>query len=512
MAHWRSPHSDLDAAPALLHEEVLGAAPGYPHDVAVVDGVTGRSITYGELVDRARRLAGGLRAAGAQRGDVLLIIASNGPDYPVVALGALLAGLRVAPASPLLTARELAAFASQTRPRYVVADAASLPKAIEAAAAAAATAVFALESLPSGEPLAPEAGDPQATAFLWSSSGTTGLPKSVMQSHAARVTMLRQLAAVPLTRAGHDDVLAGIVPFAHTFGSALLQHALRAGAKVVTLARFELEALLRMIEEHRVTVAFAVPPLVRALARDPLVDSYDLSSLRFIMVSAAPCPAELEHECEDRLGCTVAQALGMTEAAPITLPSEPVCHGSVGRLAASTEAVVVDPDSGAELDADATGELWVRGPQVMRGYLGNEAADLATIDAGGWLHTGDLVRFDDDGNLFVVDRLKELIKVRGYHVAPAQLEAELMSHPAVADAAVVPRPDEESGELPVGYVALREPAEVDAIAAWVAERVAPYKRLAEVIVLDEVPRTPVGKLLRRVLVERERAGSTVPVC
>jgi acyl-CoA synthetase (AMP-forming)/AMP-acid ligase II len=260
-----------------------------------------------------------------------------------------------------------------------------------------------------------------------------------------------------------------------------------------------------------VTVAFAVPPIARALARDPLIDRYDLSSLRSILLSAAPCPADLERECKQRLGCTIAQALGMTEAAPITLPSEPVCHGSVGKLAPSTEAVVVDPDSGARLDTEATGELWVRGPQIMRGYLGDEPATLATIDAGGWLHTGDLVRFDDDGNLFAVDRLKELIKVRGYHVAPAQLEAELMSHPAVADAAVVPRPDDESGELPVGYVALRQPADPDAIAAWVAERVAPYKRLADVIVLDEIPRSPVGKLLRRVLVERERADSAVPV-
>jgi acyl-CoA synthetase (AMP-forming)/AMP-acid ligase II len=230
----------------------------------------------------------------------------------------------------------------------------------------------------------------------------------------------------------------------------------------VTLPRFELEALLRLIEQHRVTVAFAVPPIARTLARDPLVERYDLSSLRLILLSAAPCPADIERACEERLGCTVAQGLGMSEAAPITLPSEPVCHGSAGRLVPSTEAVVVDPDSGARLDTDATGELWVRGPQLMRGYLGDAPATLATIDADGWLHTGDLVRFDDDGNLFVVDRLKELIKVGGHHVAPAQLEAELISHPAVSDAAVVPRPDEERGELPVGYVALREPAETDA--------------------------------------------------
>jgi acyl-CoA synthetase (AMP-forming)/AMP-acid ligase II len=503
MTHWRSSHPDLDPAPALVHDEVLGEAARWPERVAVVDAGTGRSLPYAQLVERAGRLAGGLREHGARPGDVLSIVAANGTDFPVVAHGTLLAGLTLAPASPLLTVRELTGFLGQTEARYVVADAAALGKATEAADAVGAEV---LASLPDGEPLAARAGDPSATAYLFSSSGTTGLPKSVMQPHASIVALLRQLAAMPLTRAGADDVLAGIVPFAHTFGSATLNHALRAGARIVTLPRFELEAFLRMIEEHRVTMVFAVPPVARALARHPLVDRFDLSSLRVVMLSAAPCPAELELECDARLGCTVAQALGMTEGAPITLPCQPVCHGSAGRLAPSTEAVVVDPDSGALRGAGEAGELWVRGPQVMRGYMNDDVATLATLDADGWLRTGDLVRFDEDGNLFVVDRLKELIKVRGYHVAPAQLEAELVSHPAIADAAVVPRPDEESGEVPVAYVALSAEAEPPAISAWVAERVAPYKRLADVIVVDEIPRAPTGKLLRRLLVERERAA------
>jgi acyl-CoA synthetase (AMP-forming)/AMP-acid ligase II len=206
----------------------------------------------------------------------------------------------------------------------------------------------------------------------------------------------------------------------------------------------------------------------------------------------------------------VGQGLGMTEAAPIALPENPVRHGSTGRLVPGTQAMIVDPDTSERLGEGVTGELWFRGPQLMSGYLGDAAATAATIDAEGWLHSGDLGHFDADGNLFLVDRLKELIKVRGYQVAPAQLEAELTAHPAVADAAVVPRPDEESGEVPVAYVALCEPAEPGAIAAWVAERVAPYKRLADVIVVDAIPRAPTGKLLRRVLVERERAAVGPP--
>ena len=225
------------------------------------------------------------------------------------------------------------------------------------------------------------------------------------------------------------------------FGCVMLNSALRAGARMVTLARFELDAFLGMVQDHRVTAVAVVPPIAEALARHPAVDRYDLSSLRFILVGAAPCPAEIERECAARLGCVVAQGLGMTEAAPLALPEDPVCHGSVGRLVAGTQAVIVDPESGARLGEGRTGELWVRGPQLMRGYLGDDAATTATVDPEGWLHTGDLGRFDGAGNLFLTDRLKELIKVRGYQVAPAQLEAELSAHPAVADVAVVPRPD-----------------------------------------------------------------------
>jgi len=259
-----------------------------------------------------------------------------------------------------------------------------------------------------------------------------------------------------------------------------------------------------MLQEHRVTVVAAVPPVARALAFHPLVDRYDLSSLRLVLIGAAACPTEVERECRARLGCVVGQSFGMTELGPIALPDEPLRPGALGRLVPGLEAVVVDRESGARLGAGETGELWVRSPQLMAGYLGDETATAATIDAQGWLHSGDLAQFDADGYLYVVDRLKELIKCRGYQVAPAQLEAELVLHPAVADAAVVPRPDEEAGELPVAYVALRAPAEPGAIAAWVAGRVAPYKRLADVIVVDEIPRSPSGKLLRRVLVERER--------
>jgi acyl-CoA synthetase (AMP-forming)/AMP-acid ligase II len=511
MSHvWQSTFPYTEDTRAMLQEEVLGGARRWPDRVALVDATDGRSLTYGEIADRAQRLAGGLLAGGARQGDVLALVAGNAPGVAIVAHGALLAGLTLAPASALLTARELGAFLRQTGARYVVADAAAMPTVNEAASAAGVQAVFALGALPSADPIVAEGGDPDAIALLMSTSGTSGLPKSAAHTHAGAVATLRQYAASPPRRFGPDDVVAGVVPFAHMFGWVMLNSALRAGARMVTLARFELEAFLRMIQDHRVSTAAVVPPVAHALARHPAVERYDLSSLRFLIVGAAPCPAEIERECEARLGCVVGQGLGMTEAAPIALPENPVRHGSTGRLVPGTQAMIVDPDTGERLGEGVTGELWFRGPQLMSGYLGDAAATAATIDAEGWLHSGDLGHFDADGNLFLVDRLKELIKVRGYQVAPAQLEAELTAHPAVADAAVVPRPDEESGEVPVAYVALCEPAEPGAIAAWVAERVAPYKRLADVIVVDAIPRAPTGKLLRRVLVERERAAVGPP--
>jgi acyl-CoA synthetase (AMP-forming)/AMP-acid ligase II len=223
------------------------------------------------------------------------------------------------------------------------------------------------------------------------------------------------------------------------------------------------------------------------------VDSFDLSSLRVVGSGGAPATAELERTVAARLGCLVAQGYGMTEAAPmISIPAiDPprIRHGSVGLLVPGTEAEVVD------------GEIRVRGPQLMSGYRGDPAATAATIDADGWLHTGDLGRIDEDGYVYLGDRLKELIKVKGFQVAPAELEGLLRADPSVADAVVVGVADEESGERPVAFVVARGELDRDALMAFVDEQVAPYKRLREIVELDALPRSPTGKLLRRKLVE-----------
>jgi acyl-CoA synthetase (AMP-forming)/AMP-acid ligase II len=279
------------------------------------------------------------------------------------------------------------------------------------------------------------------------------------------------------------------------------------------MPRFDLEQFLGLIQEHRITFAHLVPPIVLALAKHPLVDRYDLSSLKNVLSGAAPLGAELERACAERLGVGVIQGYGMTEASPVThvRPLDDTTHpGSIGPTLPSTESRIVDPAGGEDLPPGSNGEIWVRGPQVMQGYLNDPAATARTVDADGWLHTGDIGHVDDDGFFYVVDRLKELIKYKGYQVPPAELEAILVTHPAVADAAVTPHPDEEAGEIPKAFVVLRPDAEATAeeLMAYVAERVSPQRRVRLVEFVTEIPKSASGKILRRVLVERERAGAS----
>jgi acyl-CoA synthetase (AMP-forming)/AMP-acid ligase II len=353
------------------------------------------------------------------------------------------------------------------------------------------------------DPVPPVPVDPATdVAMLPYSSGTTGLPKGVRLTHRNLVANVCQSEAVLTMRP--DDVMLGVLPFFHAAGfCSSICLTVHAGATVVTLPRFDLEAALALVEEHRVTLLPAAPPIVLGLARHPAVDRFDLSSVELVISGSAPLSAELETECARRLGRPVLQVYGLTETSPIVSISrrDGSGHtpGAVGTLVANTEARLVDPTTGDDLPPGSTGELWVRGPQVMAGYLGAADATAATIDDDGWLHTGDLATVTADGEVFVVDRVKELIKSSGFQVAPAELEALLTTHPAVADAAVVGRPDERAGERPVAFVVLRGDLDPSALVDWAAERSAGYKRLADVVVVDSVPRSPAGKILRRVL-------------
>jgi acyl-CoA synthetase (AMP-forming)/AMP-acid ligase II len=328
-----------------------------------------------------------------------------------------------------------------------------------------------------------------------------------MLTHGNLVANLVQsAAALPLHG---EDVVIAVLPFFHIYGlQVILNGGLRAGATLVVLPRFDLETFLRAIQQHRATWAFVVPPIALALAKHPAVDGFDLSSLRQVLSGAAPLSADLARAVTRRLGCRMLQGYGMTETSPVTHtnsgPTVETKPGSVGALVANTEGRIVDPETGRDLGPGEQGEICVRGPQIMKGYLGRPEATAAMIDKDAWLHTGDIGYADADGDFFVVDRLKELIKYKGCPVAPAELEALLLTHPAVADVAVIPSPDDEAGEVPKAFVVTRAQVTPEELMAFVAERVAPTKRVRRLEMIDQIPKSPSGKILRRVLVDRER--------
>jgi acyl-CoA synthetase (AMP-forming)/AMP-acid ligase II len=309
-----------------------------------------------------------------------------------------------------------------------------------------------------------------------------------------------------------DDVLIGVLPFFHIYGqTVIMNQGLWQGATIVTMPRFDLEQFLGLIEEHGVTRAYVVPPIALALAKHPAVEGRDLSSVETIMSGAAPLGADLIGQLTDRVDCKVIQGYGLTETSPVTHVIRPHGEnrpGSIGPPLAGTECRIVDPETGEDAAEGERGELWIRGPQVMAGYLNNEEATKATIDEEGWLHTGDIAARDADGFYAIVDRLKELIKYKGYQVPPAELEGLLLSHPDVADVAVIGVPDDECGELPKAFVVpAGESLDLDALTEFVAGKVSPQKRIRLIEEIDEIPKSPSGKVLRRVLKDREAAAA-----
>jgi acyl-CoA synthetase (AMP-forming)/AMP-acid ligase II len=302
----------------------------------------------------------------------------------------------------------------------------------------------------------------------------------------------------------------------------LMNQGLQWGGTVVTLPRFDLEDFLRTIQDHKITRAFVAPPILVALAKHPVVDQYDLSSLVSILSGAAPLDESLALAVEQRLrkgadtGVTVAQGYGMTELSPVshTTPDEGLeppgvtggaPKGSVGFAIPNTECRLVDAATGEDAAPGQPGELWIRGPQVMKGYLNNPEATASTVDGEGWLHTGDVAIIDDNGCYTVVDRVKELIKYKGYQVAPAELEAVLLNHPEIADAAVIGVPDKESGEeLPKAFVVRTPGSDLteQAVMEFMAAKVAPHKKIRFVEFIDAVPKSAAGKILRKDLKAR----------
>ena len=505
-----SPHPDVAIPNVPLHEFVLGGAAAHAAAPALVDAATGRTLTYGQLVGQVRNLAAGLSQRGIAKGHVVAIWAPNSPEYAVVFHAVSRLGAVLTTANPTYTPEELAYQLKDAGARLLVTVAALLDKAREAVAGAGTAVeiitIDAVDGLPSIATVAVDADPPAVdidpvndVMVMPYSSGTTGLPKGVMLTHRNLVANLVQIDALEPTEI---RALLGVLPFFHIYGMVvILNHGLLRRAAIVTLGRFDLETVLRVLQDWPITIAHVVPPVALAFAKHPLVDKYDLSNVRWLFSGAAPLGRELTAAIEARLPMRVRQGYGMTEASPVThyTVAGHIRAGKVGFAVPSTEVRIVDPASGADVAAGEAGEVWVRGPQVMKGYLNNPEATAITVDAEGWLHTGDIGVVDAEGYLEIVDRLKELIKVKGFQVAPAELEALLHKHPKIADAAVVGVPDEESGEVPKAIVVTREPITEDEVKAFVEEHVAHYKRLRHVVFAEQIPKSPSGKILRRLL-------------
>ena len=515
-----SPYPAVNIPEEPLTAFVLERASEFGDKPALIDGPSGRTITYEELAGRVQALGAGLTARGFGKGDCFAIYMPNLPEYAIAFHGVVSVGGIVTTVNPLYTADELGFQLEDSKARFLLTIPQFLDNARKAADKAGVEEVFVLgdaEGATSVTELLSASTDAPAVDFdvhndlaaLPYSSGTTGFPKGVMLTHHNLVSNINQF----LGTQGIDssDTFIGLLPFFHIYGmTVLLNGGLRSGATIVTIPRFDLEQFLELSQKYSTTRAYLVPPVILALAKHPVVDNYDLSSIKLIMSGAAPLSGDLAAAASERLGCYVMQGYGLTETSPVThiVPDDPAKNkpGSVGPPIPNTECMVVDPASGEEVATDELGEVWIRGPQVMKGYLNNNTATSATIDSEGWLHSGDIGRADSDGYFFLVDRLKELIKYKGMQVAPAELEALLLSHPQITDAAVIGVANEEAGEVPKAFVVLAGDLEEDEIKSFVAERVAPHKRVREVEVVETIPKSASGKILRRVLKEKEAAA------
>ena len=522
---------DVEIPELSVPQYVLADAAQRGDAPALVDGLSGETISFAQLAHHVDRVAAALQARGLRKGDVVAVFCPNTIWYPVVFHGIAAAGCVTSPINSLYTPDEIAFQLKDSGAKVLVTISLFMDRAQAAVAQQPVDEVIVLDGaeghaslrdlLTSDAPSVEVDIDPSTDLVtLPYSSGTTGLPKGVMLTHRNLVANVAQCRPLFDLQEGDERVIA-VLPFFHIYGlTVLMNQGLAWGCAVVTLPRFDLEQFLRTIQDQRVTRAYVAPPILVALAKHPLADQFDLSSLRTITSGAAPLDESLALAVEKRLrrgapdGVVVGQGYGMTELSPVSHTTPEAAHapegagptpkGTVGFAIPNTECRLIDPATGEDAAPGERGELWVRGPQVMAGYLNNPQATAATLDAEGWLHTGDVAVVDDAGRYSVVDRVKELIKYKGYQVAPAELEAVLLGHPEIADAAVIGVQDADGEELPKAFV-VRTPGSsisADDVMAFVAEKVAPHKKVRQVEFIEAVPKSAAGKILRKDLKAR----------
>jgi acyl-CoA synthetase (AMP-forming)/AMP-acid ligase II len=503
---YTSPYPPITLTGESITERVLRGLAGDPNRIAMIDGPTGREVTAGALEGGIRRLAGGLQARGLGKGDVVAILAPNLPEYAVVFHGVAFAGATVTTINPTYTAPEVAHQLADSGAALLV----TIPAFLDTAKAAGAAQIVVIGEAEGATPLSALMGEPLAAqipvdaagdvAVLPYSSGTTGLPKGVRLTHRNLVANVEQCKVCFQVQPG--DKVVAFLPFFHIYGQTVLMNVyLATGGTVVTMPRFDLELFLTLCSRHATPTMFIAPPVAVALAKHPLVDQFDLSPVKRLVSGAAPLSAELAEAVTRRTGVQARQGYGMTEMSPVShgVPYATSVPGAIGVAVASTEFRIVDPVTGQDVTPGAEGELWVRGPQVMPGYHNRPEATAATLTEDGWLKTGDLAQVDEQRQVFIRDRLKELIKVKGFQVAPAEVEAALLTHPMVRDAAVRGVPDDEAGEVPVAFVVPAEGAEEGAIRAHLAGQLAHYKLPKRISFIEAIPKSASGKILRRML-------------
>ncbi|VVB00542.1 unnamed protein product [Arabis nemorensis] len=503
-----------------LHDYIFENISEYGSKPCLINGPTGHVYTYSDVHVTSRRIASGFRKLGVNRNDVVMILLPNCPEFVLSFLAASFLGVTATSANPFYTPAEIAKQAKASNSKLIITEARYVEKIKDLGVPIVCTDDGESVPIPEGCLRFTELTQsteidtveisPDDVVALPYSSGTTGLPKGVMLTHKGLVTSVAQQVdgENPNLYFHSDDVILCVLPMFHIYAlNSIMLCGLRVGAAILIMPKFEIHLLLELIQRCKITVAPIVPPIALAIAKSPETEKYDLSSIRVMKCGAAPLGKELEDAVSAKIpNAKLGQGYGMTEAGPVLAMSLgfakepfPVKSGACGTVVRNAEMKILDPDTGDSLSRNQPGEICIRGHQIMKGYLNNPEATAETIDKDGWLHTGDIGLIDDDDELFIVDRLKELIKYKGFQVAPAELEALLIGHQDITDVAVVGMKDEAAGEVPVAFVVKSKDSELseDEVKQFVSKQVVFYKRINKVFFVGSIPKAPSGKILRK---------------